>query len=316
MRHVLVAGPLHPAGLALLDAAEGVSYDLVTSPDPAAYASRIGAAHGLILRMQPLTRPIVAAAPNLEVVSRHGVGYDAVDVSALDERGVLLAIVGDVNSRTVAEHAMMLILAGSRRLVKSANAVRAGDWSHREDLEPREVRDKTLLVIGYGRIGRHLARMAGAFGMHVIAHDPFLQPADFDGATSAHDLDEALDVADMVSIHVPGSDRPVLGQAEFGRLKRGAIVVNTSRGSAIDEAALLAALEDGTVGGACLDVLTQEPPPGNHPLVGHERVIVTPHSAGLTAECARRMAMAAVRNVLDHFDGRLDPAVVVNPARK
>ena len=134
MPHVLVAGPLHPAGLALLDAAEGISYDHVTSPDPGAYASRIGDAHGLILRMQRLTRPIIDAAPNLEIVSRHGVGYDAVDVAALDERGIVLAIVGDVNSLTVAEHAMMLILAGSRRLVKSANAVRAGNWSHREEL--------------------------------------------------------------------------------------------------------------------------------------------------------------------------------------
>jgi D-3-phosphoglycerate dehydrogenase len=312
MTHILVAGKLHPSGLALLEEAPGVTFDYVTDPDPTAYLAYLPAAEGLVLRTQPLTSAHLASAPRLRVVSRHGVGYDAVDAAALAARGIPLAIVGDVNSRTVAEHAMMLLLAASRRLVKSATALRAGDWTHRNAFEPSELAGKTLLIVGFGRIGRHLAGLAAAFGMTVRAHDPYLDASAFEGVEHAPDLAAALAGCDCVSIHVPKTDGALIGAAEIAAMKPGAVIVNTARGGVVDEAALAEAIASGQIGAAGLDVLSHEPPEADEPLLALDNVIVTPHSAGLTRECAERMATVSVRNVLDHFEGRLDPALVVN----
>lgn len=312
MPRILIAGKLHDSGLDLIERAKGFVCDYVPDPDPGAYLARLPEAEGLVLRTQPLSSEHVAKAAALRVVSRHGVGYDAVDVAALDARSIPLAIVGDVNSGAVAEHAMMLMLAASRRLAKSAAAVNGGDWAYRDRLESRELRGKTLLVIGYGRIGRRVAGLARAFGMRVLAHDPYLPPGGFEGAEPAPDLDAALAACDVVSIHAPRSERPAIGPAEIAALRHGAVIVNTARGGAVDEDALADALRSGAVGSAGLDVLADEPPEPGNPLLRLENCVVTPHSAGLTRECAERMAVSAVRNVLDFFDGTLDPALVVN----
>jgi len=313
MRHVLVAGKVHPSGTAVLEAAEGVTFEVVDDPDPAAYLPRLPDAQGLLLRTQPLTAAHIAAAPRLSVVARHGVGFDAVDVDALSARGIPLAIVGDVNSRAVAEHAMMLILAARRRLVESATALRAGDWNHRNAFASREVDGATLLVVGFGRIGRQLARLAAAFGMRIVVHDPFADAATVEHEMAA-DLGAALAGADVVSIHVPKTGGALIGRDEIARMKADAVIVNTARGGLVDEAALLEALDGGHLGAAGLDVFEAEPPAPGDPLVAHPRVVATPHSAGLTAECAERMAVVAARNIVDHFAGRLDPALVVNRA--
>ena len=318
MPHVLVAGRIHPAGLALLEAAPDVTVEIVEAVSEAAYVPRIAAAHGLILRTQPLTAATVAAAPQLQIVARHGVGYDAVDVAALDRRGIPLAIVGDVNAGAVAEHALMLMLAAVKRLPRAERAVRAGDWGWRNRLEAGELAGKRLLVVGYGRIGKRVARLSDALAMDVAVHDPHLPADAFAGApvTPAPDLAAALAEAEVVSVHVPKAEGAVLGRAELARLPAGAIVVNTARGGVVDEAALAEALASGRVGAAGLDVFEDEPPPVDHPLLAFDQVVLTPHHAGLTAGSAERMAVAAARNVLDHFRGRLDPALVVNrPAR-
>jgi len=315
MPHVLVAGRIHPSGSAVLEKAEGVTFEAVTDPDPEAFLARLADADGVLLRTQPLREEHLGAAPRLAVVARHGVGYDAVDVEALTRRGIPLAIVGDVNSRTVAEHAMMLILAASRRLVESATLLRAGDWAHRNAFASREVDGKTLLIVGFGRIGRHLATRAAPFGLRVIVHDPYVDPETIRDYEAAPDLREALAEADIVSIHVPKTGGGALiGREEIALMKPDAVIVNTARGGLVDEAALLEALSGDRLGAAGLDVFAEEPPPEDDPLIAHPRVVATPHTAGLTAECAERMAVVAARNIVDHFAGRLDPAMVVNPA--
>ncbi|MDE2383149.1 MAG: hydroxyacid dehydrogenase [Alphaproteobacteria bacterium] len=314
MPHVLLAGKLHPAGLALLEASPGFSFQHVEEVSESSYVPLIAGADALVIRTQPLRAETVAAAHRLKIVSRHGVGYDAVDVPALTARGIPLAIVGDVNSSAVAEHAMMLILAASRRLNRAEKAVRHGQWAWRNTLESREVAGKHLLIVGYGRIGRLLARMAGVFGMSVSAYDPYLLKQGWpEGPVSSEaDLGAALARADVVSLHIPKSDGPVLGVAQLAQIKPGAAVINTARGGLIDEAALAAALRSGRVGAAGIDVLDAEPPPPDHPLLGFDQVIITPHNAALTLECAERMAVSSVQNVLDFFAGKLNPALVVN----
>jgi D-3-phosphoglycerate dehydrogenase len=316
MPHILVAGTLHPSGIDLLRSAPGVTFDYVEEISEPSYAPLIGKADGLVIRTQPLSAATVERAERLKIVSRHGVGYDAVDLPSLNRRGIALAIVGDVNSVPVAEHAMMLLLACAKRLIRADRAVREGQWGWRNRVEPIELSGKHLLILGYGRVGRRLAGLAAAFGMEVAAHDPYLARLGWpEGPVrQAADLEEGLAWADAVSVHVPKTDRPVIGAAEIAAMKKGAILINTARGGLIEEAALVAALEEGRVGAAGLDVFEGEPPPQDHPLFGFDQVVLTPHNAALTAECSLRMALSSVHNVLDFFAGRIDTSLVVNAA--
>lgn len=315
MPHVLVAGRLHPAGLAVLNAAPGFTSRVIEEISTESYAPFLGEADAVILRTQPLTADLIATAPGLRIVSRHGVGFDAVDVAALNARRIALTIVGDVNSRAVAEHTLMLMLAAARRTVAHDLASRNGEWQVRNRFETQELDGKTLFLMGFGRIGRRVAELARAFGMRVIALDPFVAAEAMRelGVEAVADRNAALADADYVSLHMPASpEAAVIGQAELACMKPSAIIVNAARGGLIDETALDAALRDDRLGGASLDVLAAEPPPADHPLLSNPRVTISPHAAGLTAECAARMAVASVNNVIGYFAGTLDPALVVN----
>ena len=314
MPHLLVAGKLHPSGLDLLRSAP-VTFDYVEEISEPSYQAFLPKADALVIRTQPLTSTSIAKALALKIVSRHGVGYDAVDVPTLNARGIPLCIVGDVNSSGVAEHAMMLILAATHRLVSADRATRSGDWAWRNGLQTREVAGKRLLIVGFGRIGQKLAALAQAFGMEVHAHDPYIPESAWpSGATRAPDLPAALATADAVSLHLPRADRAILGAAELALMQPTAVVVNTARGGLVDEVALAEALRAGRLGGAGIEVFNAEPPARDHPLFGLDQAVLTPHNAALTVECAERMALASVQNVLDFFAGSLDPALIVNRA--
>ena len=314
MPHVLIAGKLHPAGLRLLDATPGITYTHVEEVSEASYQPHLADADAMVIRTQPLSAASVAMAPKLKIVSRHGVGYDAVDVAALNGRNIPLCIVGDVNSVSVAEHAMTFILAAAKRLVQADHAVRSGPWEWRNRLQAREISGRRLLIIGYGRIGRHLARMASGFRMEIRAHDPYLEARGWpEGeAQPASNLTEALAWADIVSVHAPKAGKPLLGAGEIALLKPDAILINTSRGGVIDEAALVAALGEGRIAALATDVFETEPPPPGDPLIVCEGAIFTPHIAGLTVEAAERMALSSVQNIIDHFAGTLSPELIVN----
>lgn len=315
MPRILVAGKIHADGLALLRQAPDVELDYVEEVSSESYRPFLARADALLIRTQPLPAAYVAEAPHLRIVSRHGVGYDSVDVAALKARGIPLAVVGDVNSRAVAEHAAMLMLAAARRTVLFDRRMRAGDWNYRNSLDADELDGRKLLLVGFGRIGKRLAQIATALGMSVLAYDKFQDPAAIlaEGATPVTDLTQALSEADVVSLHVPKiGDEPLIGAKELAVMKPSAILVNTARGGLIDEDALLAALEEGRIAGAGLDVFEDEPPRPGTPLFACERVVLSPHNAGLTEACARRMAIAAARNILDFFDGKLDSRLVVD----
>lgn len=317
MPHVLVAGKIHPSGVALLKNAPGITFDLVEEVSEPSYAPLIDRADALVLRTQPLRAATVARADRLLLVSRHGVGFDAVDVTALNARGIALSVVGDVNTVAVAEHAMMMMLAAVKRVLRADRAVRdPAQWGWRNRLEAGEVGGKTLLVLGFGRIGRHLAGLAAAFGMTVIAHDPWLERHGWpEGPVRpVSDLGQALAMADVISVHMPKADRPALGAAELALVKPGVVIVNTARGGIVDEISLAEALRAGHVGAAGLDVFDDEPPAPDNPLLAFDQVLLSPHIGGLTAEGAERLAVYSVQNVLDFFAGRLDPALVVNAA--
>jgi D-3-phosphoglycerate dehydrogenase len=261
-----------------------------------------------------MTADDIALAPKLKIVSRHGVGYDAVDVAALNTRRIPLAIVGDVNSRAVAEHTLMLMLAAARRTVAHHIASTTGHWNERNRFDSTEIDGKSLLLLGFGRIGRRVAELAKAFGMNVGAFDPYVTAEQMAllGVSHAPDMISALAAADYVSVHMPGGQGPLIGAAELARMKPSAIIVNAARGGIADELALDAALREGRLRAAALDVLADEPPAPDHPLLSNPHITISPHNAGLTEECAMRMSIAAARNILDAFDGKLDRKLIVN----
>ena len=317
MPHVLVAGKIHAKGIDLLKAQADLTYELVEGPAEDSFASRIGDADALVIRTQPLTAEFIAAGRKLQVVSRHGVGYDAVDVAALDAREIPLVVVGDVNSAGVAEHAMTLLLSASHLAIRSDRAVREGGWDWRLKVEASEITGKNLLILGFGRIGRRLAVLAKGFGMTIRAYDPYLFSQGWPDATVRpfDDLKEALNWADAISIHMPRADRPIIGADEFAAMKASSILVNTSRGGIVEEQALFDALSTGRLFAAGIDVFDEEPPATDCPLFSLDNVVLSPHIAGLTCEGAERLAVHSVQNVIDFFAGCLDPDLIVNGVR-
>ncbi len=311
---VLVAGKIHEAGLAVLRQRPDVAVTVVDAVETEAYRPHLPWADAVLIRTQPMSAAEIASAPRLRIVSRHGVGYDAVDVAALNVRNIPLAIVGDVNSRAVAEHTMMLLLAAARRTVAHHLAATTGQWNERNRFDSTELDGKSLLILGFGRIGRRVAQLAGAFGMEVTAFDPFVTPETMAslGVTAAADMGRALAAADYVSVHMPGGQGSLIGAAELAQMKPSAILVNAARGGIVDELALDAALRQRRLRAAALDVLLHEPPDPGHPLLANPHVTISPHNAGLTEECAMRMGVSAARNILDCFDGTLAPQLVVN----
>jgi D-3-phosphoglycerate dehydrogenase len=319
MPRVLLSGKLHPDGMAVLRARNDLTIVEMGSEGPDEFVAKLPEADALLIRTATLPREALVNARRLKVVSRHGVGYDNVPVEALTDKGIPLAVVGGIHSSTVAEHAMFLLLALAKAGLRYDRAVRSGDWTaSRARLEAFELSGRTLLLIGFGRIGRALAGRARAFGMTVLAYDPNVPDAAMAeaGVAKVEDWRAVLPEVDAVSLHVPRlpETENMIGPAELARMRPTALIVNTSRGGLIDEAALAAALAEGRIGGAGIDTFDEEPPPAGHPLFGSDRAILSPHIAGLTKEAMARLSVAAAENVLAGLDGRLDPALVVNAA--
>ncbi|MBL8698161.1 MAG: hypothetical protein JNK67_07300 [Alphaproteobacteria bacterium] len=303
-------------GMALLAARPDVETRILPAPTEAALAEAIPAADGVIMAMeQPaLTAAVIASAPRLRVACRFGAGYDNFDVAALTARRIPLATTGGTNAPTVAEQALYLMLALAKRGPTLDRAVKSGAW-------PRafggvELMGKTCVLVGYGYIGREIARRAAAFDMRLVVVDPFVEPEPGTGFVVERDLMRALPQADFVVLACALNDatRGLIGPATLAAMKRTAFVVNIARGPVVDEAALAAALAAGRLAGAGLDVLRQEPPARANPLLGRDDVVFTPHTAAYIAETFDRVAQVCARNALAGLDGRLDPAFVVNRA--
>ncbi len=313
MARVVVLGGLHPEGMIEIEERldlDCVQYDGTEGLD---IARLIRDAEGVLVRTQVLTAEALDGAKDLKVVSRHGVGYDSVDVEALSRRGIPLALTVNTNHTTVAEQAMALLLALAKHVRPYDRAVRACDWDVRQDLEAWEIDGRTMLLVGCGRAGRALCERALAFGMRVLALDPYADPPP--GAESVDSLEAGLRQADVVSLHAPLTEdtRHLMDAAAFAAMKPGAVLVNTARGGLVDEAALLHALEKGTLAGAGLDTFETEPSPPDHPLYGRDDVILSPHVAGVSSESLRRMGVESARNLIAGMDGTLAADKLANP---
>ena len=252
----------------------------------------------------------------MQVVTRIGVGYDAVDVPALSRRKIPLMVVGTANSPSVAEQALFMMLVLAKRANELHALVKDGHWSMRLGKLPYDLFGKTVLIVGFGRIGTRTAKRCLAMEMNVLVYDPY-QPADEirkAGYEAVADLDATLPRADFVSIHCPKTPETVglFNAARLKRMKPSAYLINTARGGLIDEAALYDALTSGRLAGAGLDVFAQEPPPVPNPLFELPNVIIAPHVAGVTWEAVDRMSEQTARNILSALDGEPIRQNVIN----
>jgi D-3-phosphoglycerate dehydrogenase len=316
IHRVLVVQPLHPTAIAMLEARSDVRFAVVTDLSEQNLIDHVGDIDAMTLRDGPLPASVVEAAPNLKVISRHGVGYDNVPLALCTARGIPVTLTVAANAVSVAEHTMLLMLAAARSVIDLDTAVRDGDFAIRSRLRGVELRGRTLVLVGYGRIGREVAVRAAAFGMRVCVVDPYLAASPPAGIELIADLARALPRADVISLHVPltGETRGLIGEAELAAMPKGAILVNASRGGVVDEAALLASVRSGHLHGAGLDTFALEPLPADSPLLAERRIVLSPHAAALTEESMIAMGRATIENALAALDGTLDPSVVVNPS--
>ena len=317
MYKILVLGKMHEQGLALLDKRPDITATVILDEVNTAFHEQVRDVDAIAVRTAALPAAVLDRAERLKIVSRHGVGYDSVDVAALTRRGIPLTITADANSVSVAEHAFFLMMALEKHGFAYDRATRHGDFSFRNSLHAVDLKQKTLLIVGLGRIGRLLATRAAAFEMRVLAYDPYIKPEIFENSSCERvvDLDAALRQADVVSLHFPGGGTNVrfIDADKLDCLRPESILINTARGDIIDQDALYERLRAKRIRAAGLDVFAQEPIPADHPLLQLDNILLTPHSAAATQEGAVRMAVRAIQNVLDALDGRLNPAMAVNP---
>ena len=313
--NVLLPQPIEAEAIALLEEAK-CKIMVAPNPSPETVYPLMQDAHGLILRTGiTITPALLAATDALLVISRTGGGLDNVDLKAATQKEIIVTSNLGVNTVSVTEHVLALILALSKKLPVLDQAVRGNNFMIRYQNLSRDVNGKILGLLGFGRIGSEIGRICRQiFNMRVIAFDPYL-PQDvktsYAEAVSFVEPHELFAISDIISIHVPLTEetRHLVGTAELDAMKSDAILINTSRGGVIDERALISALQNNTIGGAGLDVFSEEPVPADNPLLQLENVILTPHTAALTRECVTRMATEAARCVLEVFAGREPPNV-------
>ncbi len=300
---ILVSDDLAQAGLDLLSRQADVTFNPTISP--AELTAAIGDYHALVVRGRTkVTADVLAAASRLRVVGRAGVGVDNIDLEAARARGVTVVNAPTATSIAVAELTFGLLLAVARHLPRADASMKAGQWLKKQ-LKGVELYGKTLGVLGYGRIGSELGRRAAAFGMTVLAYDPYLEAAAIrQRGAEPVDLDALYARSDFLSLHLPLTDetRNLLDAAAFARMKPGLRLICAARGGIIDETALLAALESGKVAAAALDVFAQEPP-GATALVRHPRVVATPHIGAQTVEAQVRAAEHVAEEILHALRG-------------
>src|SRR5262245_16143290 len=302
MPRVLISDKLEAPGLDVLRQA-GIELDERDGLKGETLKEAVRAADGVIVRSQTkVTADLLDNPGQLKAVVRAGVGVDNIDVAAATRKGVVVMNTPGGNTFSTAEHTITLLMALARHIPSADQSIRQGKWE-RNKFVGTQLRDKTLGVVGLGRIGREVARRAAGLDMKVIGFDPFLAPerAGQLGIEAVADLDQLLPRCDFLTVHTPLTDetRNLIGATQLARIKKGARVLNCARGGIINEEALIAALQSGHLGGAALDVFVQEPPPADHPLLKLPNVVVTPHLGASTVEAQVSVALEAAQLLVD-----------------
>ncbi len=301
MKKIVVVQPVHSIGMGILQTGGQVVIPSGTSDQEIIAVA--GDAEALVVRLTNVSASLIDAMPSLKVIGRNGVGVDNIDIGAATKRRIAVINTPGTNSNSVAEYVIAAFMALHKKLVPLDRHVRNGEWHFRDHCRGVDLQEKTIGIIGMGQIGTILAtKCKVGLGMNVLVYDPFMS-AEYitsHGAMVAESMDALLRVSDVVSLHIPltQSTRNLFDGQTLRSMKRGAVLVNASRGGIIDEQALVQVLTEGHLSGAALDVFGEEPPVGDSLLWNAPNLLVTPHIAGLTEDAAARTSEVMAKDVV------------------
>jgi D-3-phosphoglycerate dehydrogenase len=311
MKKILVIQPIHEEGINLLKNNSNFEYEVVDNVDTEFLKSKIKDCDGISIRTAKLSGDVIEAANNLKIISRHGVGYDNIDLEVSKKKDITLAITATANAVAVAEHVMFMILNISKRGSMYDDTVKSGKFNERNKLPKTvELWNKNILIAGFGRIGQALIKRCLGFEMNVFVFDPFVSKEFIEkrGGTKVDNLSETSKDMDVMSLHIPLNDetKNIINYELLKSMKKNCIIINAARGGIVNEVDLDRALNENLIFGAGLDVFETEPPAANNPLLKNKKVFLSPHTAAFTEECMTRMGKETIQNIFDFFDGNLE----------
>ena len=316
MKKILIIQPIHEAGIELLKNNINYEFEIIEDTEISSLKSKIVNCDAVSIRTAKLPAEAINVTKNLQIISRHGVGYDNIDLKSSKDKNITIAITAKANAIAVAEHVMFLLLSISKRKNMYDDSVKTGKFNERNRLPKTvELWNKNILIAGFGRIGKALIKRCLGFEMNVFVYDPFVSSDVIEniGGKKVENLEDSVKKMDAVSLHVPLTEKTknLINYELLKTMKKNCIIINAARGGIVNETDLDRALNENLIFGAGIDVFEKEPPDDNNPLLKNEKVFLSPHTAAFTEECMTRMGIETIQNIIDFFDEKLDKSKIV-----
>ena len=315
-KKILIIQSIDKAGIDLLDKQSNYEYEIVEDIKPENIKQKIKDCDAISLRTSKITSDILESADKLKLISRHGVGFDNIDLDSSKKNGIKIAITATANAVAVAEHVIFMLLSISKRRNMYDDSVKSGNFAERTKLpKTMEIWNKNILIAGFGRIGQSLIKRCLGFEMNVFVYDPFVSREKIEemGGKKVDNLIESVKDMDVISLHMPLNNETenMINYDLLKTLRKNCIIINAARGGIINEIDLDKALNENIIFGAGMDVFKNEPPEKENPLLKNDKVFLSPHSATFTEECLRRMVKETIQNIIDFFNEKLDKSKIV-----
>ena len=315
-KKILIIQKVHEKGMELINNHPNFDVEVTDDTSEENLKSKIKDCDGASIRIAKLSGEVINEAKNLKIISRHGVGYDNIDLKTAKERDIKIAITANANAVTVAEHVMFVLLNIAKRRELYHTTVKEGNFKDRNKLPKTiEVWKKNFLIMGFGRIGKALIKRCLGFEMNVYVYDPFVDKDIIDklGGEKVNNIEEAVKIMDVISLHMPLTDKTenLINYNLLKTMKKNCIIINAARGGIINEEDLNKALNEDLIFGAGIDVFKKEPPENDNPLLKNDKVYLSPHTAAFTDECMTRMGVETIQNIIDYFDDTLEKSKIV-----
>ena len=316
MKKILIIQDINEKGKDILANHPDYEFEVLEDINDPTLKDKIIDCDGASLRTGKLSAEIINLGKKLKIISRHGVGYDNIDLETCKKNNITLAITATANAVAVAEHVMFMLLSISKRKNMYDDSVKTGNFSDRNKLpKTQEIWGKNILIAGFGRVGQCLIKRCLGFEMNVFVYDPFISSEKIEslGGKKIEDLKEAVKTMDAISLHMPLNEetKNMINFNLLKTMKKNCIIINAARGGIINESDLNQALNESLIFGAGLDVFETEPPKKDNPLLKNDKVFLSPHTAAFTEECMTRMAKETTQNIIDFFDDKLEKSKII-----
>ena len=316
MKNILIIQPIDKSGIEILENHPDYNFEIIDGTDLEEIKKKIIECDGISIRTAKLPAEVIRGAKNLKIISRHGVGYDNIDLEATKEKNITISITATANAVAVAEHVMFMLLNISKRKDMYDKTVKSGRFNDRNKLPKTiELWNKNILIMGFGRIGKSLIKRCIGFEMNVYVYDPFVSKEEIEslGGKKIEDLKEGVKKMDALTLHMPLNEKTknIINYDVLKNMKKNCIIINASRGGIINESDLNKSLNENKIFGAGLDVFDTEPPDNDNPLLKNDKTFLSPHTAAFTEECMVRMGKETIQNIIDFFDKKLEKSKIV-----